>query len=182
MYMERVMCGQVAQFHHKHPSCAWKGKNASLLTKRERRGLQFLGGHLFSPHSSRARCAPGGRMEEPVALRNLCYLSSPLHLRQPLKKSQEEDAGKQRMNLRIQRTNSTGKSWKAWGKYLMQSTGLSPTLSDCISHCIVFNCYSGAMTCSNLFLQLHLGFTWHSLIKIELLGLQNKHLIKAECF
>lgn len=38
---------------------------------------------------------------------------SPLRLPQSLKKSWEEDAGEQRMSLRIQRTNHTGKSWKA---------------------------------------------------------------------
>lgn len=113
-----------------------------------------------------------------VALQHL----SPPHPHQHLKKWQEVDAAKQRMSLRIQRTNNTRKSWKAWGKYLMQSIELPPTLANCISHYIVFNHYSGAMTCSNLLLQLHLGFTWQSLIKIELPRLQNKDLIKAECF
>lgn len=73
-------------------------------------------------------------------------------------------------------------SWKAWTKYLKKNTELPPTLSNCISHCIVFNHYSGTMTCGNLLPQLHLAFAWQSLIKMELLGLQNKHLIKAECF
>lgn len=84
-----------------------------------------------------------------------------------------------------QRTNSTGnflESMKQWSKHLKKSPELPPTLSYCISHCIVFNHYSGTMTCNNLLPQLHLAFAWQSLIKIELLGLQNKHLIKAECF
>ena len=179
------MCGPVTQLHCKHPNCTWKGKITGLLRKKERsRGLQLLGGALFSlaPPGPGVLRVEGRRSWWHCATCVVLQPLSPLHLRQSLEKAWEEDAGKQRISLGLQQTNSTWKSWKAWGKYFMQSTELPPTLSDCISLCIVFNHYSGTVTCSNLLLQLHLGFTWQSLIKIELPGLQNKHLIKAECF
>lgn len=121
----------------------------------------------------------GERMEESVAQHNLpcphCTPGSPWksHGRRMLES--KEWVWRHR-ELIVQEI-----SWKAWSKHLKKSTELPPTLSSCISQCIVFNHYSVTVTCSNLLPQLHLAFAWQSLIKIELQGLQNKHLIKAEC-
>lgn len=179
------MCVQVPQLKHKHTNCAWKGREkiAGLLRKkREKEEAYRFWVELYflpPPPVPAVLWVEGQRSWWHRATWFALQPLSPLHPCQHLKKSWQEDAGKQRMNLRIQRINSTSKSWKERGKYSMQSTGLPPTLSNCITHYIVFIHYPGAMTCSNLLLQLHL---WQSLIKIALPRLQNKDLIKAECF
>lgn len=70
-----------------------------------------MGGALFSPLSSHPKKDGGvdGTVQPVLPLQPL----SPGHLRQSPKMSWEEDAGEPRMSLRMQGTNSTGKSWKA---------------------------------------------------------------------
>lgn len=143
--------------------------------EKRKRGLEFWHGALFSSCSPRPGWKNGG--VSGTAQPSL----SPLHPRQSLKKSWKEDLESKEWVWGHRELIVQEISWKAWSKHLKKSTELPPTLSSCISQCIVFNHYSVTVTCSNLLPQLHLAFAWQSLIKIELQGLQNKHLIKAEC-
>lgn len=58
----------------------------------------------------------------------------------------------------------------------MQSTEMPPAPRGCTLRCVVFSHCPGAMTRSNLLLQLRLGLILQSLIKMELQGLRNNHL------